>query len=265
MIPTRLPILKAVATLLLGAIPCLAQTQPQPQPAAPTLPKPAPAFYRNVVLIDPAHGGADTGAHLPNNIIEKNVTLSFSARLRTLLAAAGFAVISTRDSDPPDILTTDQRASQANHARPLACIILHASTSGSGVHIVTSALTPSDVPATPRTAPFWQAAQASAIPLSSQLANQINQTLASAKLPAVILRASVPPIDNLICPAVIIELSPLSPTGAQPTPVTDGSYQQQVAQAIADAVSTFRDINAPPPPASPAPAPAPTPAPGAEK
>ncbi len=222
--------------------PPTATPQPQPQP---TTPKPPPAFYRNVVLIDPAHGGPDTGAHFANGILEKDVTLSFSARVRTLLAAAGFAVISTRDSDPAAILTTDQRASQANHARPLACLILHATASGSGIHIATSALTPPDDPTAAHTVLPWQTAQAATVPQSLRLSNDLGQALLAAKLPAALLRTSVPPLDNLICPAVIIELAPLAPTGAQPTPVTDGSYQQHAAEAIASALSSFRDQNTP--------------------
>lgn len=252
--PIRHYILKAAAALVMGTVPCLAtaqtppqsvaqpQTQVQPQ-AQPTTPKPPPAFYRNVVLIDPAHGGPDTGAHFANGILEKDVTLSFSARLRTLLVAAGFAVISTRDSDPAAILTTDQRASQANHARPLACLIVHVTASGSGLHLATSALTPQD-PAVRGGLP-WQTAQAATMPQSLRLANDLGQALQAAKLPAALLRTSVPPLDNLICPAVIIEIAPLAPSGAQPTAVTDSSYQQHTAEAIASALSSFRDQNAP--------------------
>ncbi len=254
MTPTRHSILKTATTLLLSAITCLANAQtaqtPQPSPQPQTAPKPLPAFYRNVILIDPAHGGPDTGAHLAGEVLEKDVTLSFSARLRTLLSAAGFTVLSTRDSDPADVLSTDQRAGLANHARPLACLILHATTSGSGVHIVTSALTPPDHLAAARIALPWQTAQAPTIPQSLRLANEIGLALTADKLPAVLLRASVPPLDNLTCAAVAIELAPPAHAGAQPTSVTDGSYQQITAKAIADGLSSYRNHNAPPPAAA---------------
>ena len=132
--PTRRHLLHIATTLVLSIPTCLStaqapqppqQTSPQPTPTQlqPTVPKPAPAFYRNIIILDPAHGGPDAGARLANGAQEKDVTLAFSARLRTLLAAAGFTVLSTRDSDPSALLTTDQRASVANHARPLACLI----------------------------------------------------------------------------------------------------------------------------------------------
>jgi N-acetylmuramoyl-L-alanine amidase len=254
--PTRRSLHHALTALLLGTLTCLSTAQtPQSTPQAipspsqvpqPTGPKPLPAFYRNIIFLDPAHGGPDTGAHLPS-ALEKDIALSFSARLRTVLGAAGFTVLSTRDTDPTALITSDQRAGIANHARPLACLLLHATASGSGVHIVTSSLTPPDDPAATRSPLSWQAAQANTVPQSLKLADELSSALQSAKLPAIRLRASVPPIDSLTCAAAAIELAPLSLTGAQTIPVTDSSYQQQVAEAIAEAITSYRERYAPPP------------------
>lgn len=222
------------------------------QPAQPTTPKPVPAFYRNVIFLDPAHGGPDTGARL-NNALEKDVTLAFSARLRTVLGAAGFTVLSSRDSDAGASLTSEQRAGLANHSRPLVCLLLHATSGGSGVHIVTSPLTPPENESKTRSALPWQTAQMSTIPQSLNLANELSSALNNAKFSAVALRASVPPIDSLTCAAAAIELAPLSPVGRQPTPVTDATYQQRVAEAIAAAITSYRERYAPPPPAFSAP------------
>ncbi|MGH9596573.1 MAG: N-acetylmuramoyl-L-alanine amidase, partial [Edaphobacter sp.] len=96
---------------------------------------------RTTVLLDPAHGGPDTGAHLPNALLEKDIALAFAARLRAVLASSGFTVIATRDTDPTVPFTPDQRAEIANRARPGVCLTLHATSSGTGVHVVSSALT----------------------------------------------------------------------------------------------------------------------------
>ena len=266
----------AATLLFLAALPCAtAQTTaapstppapastpavPQPTPSAlqpvpPPPPKTLPAFYRNLILLDPAHGGPDTGAHLPDNALEKDVTLAFAQRLRPAIAAQGFTVISTRDSDPASDLASDQRAGTANHTRPLACILLHATATGSGIHVVSSSL-PQLEDGQPR-ALAWQTAQAATLPISLRLANEIGLALTNSRLPVTLLRASAPPIDNLICPAVAIELAPSSGT-----PVTDTTYQQRIAEAIAAALSSFRTHNAPPPAAVPPP-PAPKPAPPA--
>jgi N-acetylmuramoyl-L-alanine amidase len=94
--------------------------------------------------------------------------------------------------------------------------------------------------------------------MSLRLANEIGIAFTNSRLPVTLLRASAPPIDNLICPAVAVELAPSSGT-----PVTNAAYQQRVAEAIAAALSSFRTHNAPAPPAAPPPPPTPKPAPPA--
>jgi N-acetylmuramoyl-L-alanine amidase len=204
---------------------------------------------RTVILLDPAHGGPDTGAHFPNDLLEKNLTLSFAITLRAALVAGGVTVISTRDADPTIVFTTDQRAEIANHARPAACLILHATSSGNGVHIVTSDISPeaaSDPNAT-HPAVAWQAAQAASLPQSLSLANELGVGLLRAKLPVLLTQAAIHPLDNLTCPAVAIEIAPFAVNDSNVTPVTNTAYQQRIAQAIAAAVVSWRAHNAPPP------------------
>jgi N-acetylmuramoyl-L-alanine amidase len=254
------PILKAATLCLLALTTAASRAQaPAAQtPSAPTatpsqrdqsfyvsqLPKPAPALYRNLIFLDAAHGGSDTGARLPNNVLEKDVTLALASRIKALLAAAGFYVVSSHETDTD--MTTDQRAEIANHARPAACIVLHATSTGSGVHIFTSALTaPDDPTAAPRVLP-WDTAQAYTLPQSLRFANQIGLAFTDAKLPVILTQATVRPLDNLTCPAVAIELAPLA-SGSSSFRPTDSGYQQRVAQAIATALTTWRTLNAPPP------------------
>jgi N-acetylmuramoyl-L-alanine amidase len=51
------------------------------------------------IVIDPGHGGVQTGAIAESGLTEKEVTLDVALRLRRLLADAPFEVILTRDSD----------------------------------------------------------------------------------------------------------------------------------------------------------------------
>ena len=251
---SRNPILKAATLCLLAliAITSHAQTptpQATPAPAAPTQnnqsfyvtppPKPAPTLYRNLIFLDPAHGGADTGASLPNSLLEKNITLALASRIKTLLTAAGFTVITSHETDTD--LTTDQRAEIANHAHPTACLVLHATDSGNGVHIITSTLAPPDEFEGPHPTVLWNSAQASSVSQSLNLANEIGLALQHAKLPVILSRASVRPIDNLTCPAVAIEIAPLVPADSDPTPITNAAYQQRIVRAIAAALISWRN------------------------
>ena len=251
----------ATIALTIAAWALLGRAQPQhpPNPATPQPPA-APAIGQmnlNLVVLDPAHGGPDAGAILGSNVLEKDITMAMAVRLRAALGAAGFTVVSTRDansSDPLTQLSTDQRAATANHAHAVACIVLHATNTGSGVHVYTSALPPSDsadeadggFPPSFTPVP-WESAQAELVQQSLRLADDMRTALAAGNLPVAVGKASLRPLDNLMCPAVAVELAPLAVTGGA-TPVTDADYQQRVAGALAAAVQTWRAHAVPPAP-----------------
>jgi N-acetylmuramoyl-L-alanine amidase len=232
------------------------RAQPQWQASNPTQAQTsdASAMNRNLVVLDPAHGGPDAGATLGDKIFEKDVTLSIAARMRTALTAAGFTVVSTRDADSATALTGDQRADIANRAHALACIVIHATASGPGVHLYTSALQPpqedssANYPFTTQSAfvPVpWEMAQAASVSQSLRLASELSAALGKANLPAVAGREPVRPLDNLECPAVAIELAPLPIAGSDATPVTDAGYQQRVATTLTAALQAWRNDVAP--------------------
>lgn len=51
------------------------------------------------IVIDPGHGGSDTGAIGPDGVTEKSVTLSVSKKLENILTASGAKVTMTREVD----------------------------------------------------------------------------------------------------------------------------------------------------------------------
>jgi N-acetylmuramoyl-L-alanine amidase len=71
---------------------------PMPRPAISPQQR-ALIMYKPVIVIDPGHGGDDTGAR-KNGAVEKDVVLAFSLKLREKLAATGrYKVLMTRESD----------------------------------------------------------------------------------------------------------------------------------------------------------------------
>jgi N-acetylmuramoyl-L-alanine amidase len=240
-------LLAALAGTAAAVFSVLAQPESQnPRPAAQP-PAATSTMNRNLVVLDPGHGGTDPGGTLDDHVLEKDVTLAMAVRLRAALTAAGFTVIATRDADAGDPLTSDQRAEIANRAHPVACIVLHATAIGSGVHVYTSTLTPSapeqNADGEPPTAfvPIpWDMAQAASVDQSLRLASDLNAALSGGNLPAVVGRAPVKPLDSLMCPAVAIELAPLQVAGVGATPVTDASYQQRVTNTVTAALRTWR-------------------------
>lgn len=76
-------------------------TLPDIFPARPRspLPVPEPRERPPLIVIDPGHGGEDTGAIGVDGALEKEVVLSISRLVRSLLEVRGYRVIMTRDGD----------------------------------------------------------------------------------------------------------------------------------------------------------------------
>jgi N-acetylmuramoyl-L-alanine amidase len=245
--------------LALATIAALAQTTAPDAVRVPfALPTPAPAvlFNKSVIFLDPAHGGLDSGARIGDSTLEKDVDLAFAFKLRSLLAARGFTIVMTRDADAPtgpnaagSPLTLDDRAGIGNHAHAVACLLIHATGTGNGVHLYGSELDATD--GIPATVP-WLAAQAAWVPQSQRLQRQIASAVSRAGIKLVSSRASVRPVDSLSCPALVIELAPQTD---DPDSINFADYQQSAAQAIAAAL-VFWPPNAEPPQRLGAPPPA---------
>lgn len=61
-------------------------------------------FNDITVVIDPGHGGEDGGA-VANGIVEKDINLSISKKLKSVFRSSGFNVVLTRDKD--EMINTD--------------------------------------------------------------------------------------------------------------------------------------------------------------
>ncbi len=107
-----------------------------PAPGAAPTPRPGAPVERavRVVVIDPGHGGADTGAKGPGGALEKDVTLQIARRLRAqLVNSLGLQVFLTRDADTE--LALDQRTAIANNYKADLFISIHANASrATGAH-----------------------------------------------------------------------------------------------------------------------------------
>jgi N-acetylmuramoyl-L-alanine amidase len=217
----------AIALLAAAAV-AAAAAQAPPAPAA-----------RFVVVLDAAHGGDDTGGRIADpdgkTQPEKAATLAFSVRLRSLLAARGIPVVTTRESDAA--IDLNRRAEIANRVAAQACLSLHATQAGSGIHLYVSSLAPT---APVRFAP-WKTAQAAWVVRSLALAGVLNSALLHAGFNVTLGRIALPAVDSMTCPAVAVEIAPqaaaaaLSPAGAD-----DAGYQASVAEALAAALLEWR-------------------------
>lgn len=198
-------------------------------------PLPVVPQARFVVVLDAAHGGDDPGGRLAGNQLEKSFTLALSVRLRSLLAARGIQAVTTRESDAN--VSPDRRAEIANHAQAEACLSLHASQSGSGVHLFASSLTP----AQPARFSAWKTAQAAWVTRSLALAGVLNSALLHAGMTVTLGRTSLPAVDSMICPVVAVEIAPERGSDNKTlTALDDPDYQARVAAALAAALLEWR-------------------------
>ena len=211
----------------------VAAAQAPPAPAAPAPPQ-APPPPRFVVLLYAAHGGDDPGGKLSDQP-EKAFTLALSVKLRSLLNARGIQVITTRESD--STIDGNRRAEIANHANAQACLSLHASETGSGVHLFTSSLPPGP----PNRLPAWKTAQAAWVTRSLALAGVLNSALQQAGIPVMLGRTALPEVDSMTCPALAIEVAPDHTPGSDAKiDLDDPEYQARVAEALAAALLEWK-------------------------
>jgi len=215
----------ALSALLLAPVAVSAQTPTQPSTQPP----------RTTILIDPAHGGSDSGAHVADRVIEKEVNFAIANRLRALLTARAFDVILTRNDDTNPAM--DERASIGNTAHPLACIVLHSSGTGSGVHLFASAL-PAAAPVQSSKVP-WDSIQSTYVTKSLKLENLLTTAMTRGRIPVSASRAWVQPLDSMLCPAIAIEVAPLKGIASTTNPDDEG-YQQRIAATIASALLTWK-------------------------
>ena len=94
-----------------------------PAPAVASQPAAADAV---TIVLDPGHGGPDTGA-IVNGVVEKDIALAFASRLAAKLGATGtFKVVMTRSSDV--FIPLSERVRIAREAGAALMVSVHADT-----------------------------------------------------------------------------------------------------------------------------------------
>jgi len=235
----------AGAVLLFGAIGLIrAQTTPATSTTTPSSANPAPstqpppaqpqppsiATPKPLVMIDPAHGGSESGAVLNPLILEKDVTLALARRLRLDLGTRGFTAELVRDSDVN--LSTDDRAAKANAAHPVLYVCLHATSETGGLRVYTAMLGEGK----DGHGPFadWETAQFPSLAASRAAQQEITTAIQKSGISARALPAPLRPLNNVISPAVAIELGP---SKADVSQLVSADYLQTVSAALANGIT----------------------------
>jgi N-acetylmuramoyl-L-alanine amidase len=245
----------------------LPQSGTAPPPATATEPPPLldlpVAAGLRTVVIDPGHGGDETGATGPNGLMEKDVTLSVARRLKAALEARlGVRVLLTRDADRT--MSLDERAALANNNKADLFLSLHANASmrasTSGAEVFYLSLDEYGAEAAIASRPegellpvfgggsrdiqliLWEMAQARYIEQSAALARLVEAELRQ-RVPMSERAIQQAPFRVLVganMPAVLVEMAFITNAG-QEKALSNDAFQQQVVQALATSVARFRD------------------------
>jgi N-acetylmuramoyl-L-alanine amidase len=100
-------------------------SSPAPVEATPAGGSELPLDSRPLVVIDPGHGGIDSGAETPGGAREKDIVLAFSLKLQEILVSSGrFDVALTREDDT--YLRLEERVALARTNKADLFISIHA-------------------------------------------------------------------------------------------------------------------------------------------
>ena len=204
-----------------------------------------PKIYR--VLIDAGHGGKDNGARNDDyGLMEKDLVLDVSMRLKKLLGKTGFQVKLTRSKDV--FIPLEKRSEIANRYGADFFISLHfnsaASSEPSGFEVF--ALTPQNQPSTKKPKPTDEDTERF---LGNK--NDSWNMLAAYHVERALVeglggpdrgikRARFSVLKDLNCPGVLVELGFLShPETAKK--VRSADFRQLLAQSLYQGILTYRN------------------------
>ncbi|WP_211178677.1 MULTISPECIES: N-acetylmuramoyl-L-alanine amidase [Brasilonema] len=104
----------------------LPMPQMMPQPMPQPMPRPRVPNGRVVIVIDPGHGGHDSGAPGLGGLLEKDVVLPIGRRIASILQQNGVQVALTRDTDY--FVTLQGRVDMATQANADLFVSVHANS-----------------------------------------------------------------------------------------------------------------------------------------
>lgn len=233
-------------------------------PIAPPATSPGRGGIRTVV-VDPGHGGAETGAVGVAGTLEKDLTLALARALaERLRAELGLHVVLTRDDDVT--LPLDARSALANQHKADLFLSIHLnSTVGARAHgaetyflslaasddraaelAAVENLTGAD-PASPGTSEFdlqlllWDLAQSRHLAASQRLASLIQGELnvAQGLADRGVKQAPFRVLGGAAMPAVLVELGFLSNRDEEKR-LRDPGYRAELAATLTRAVARFK-------------------------
>ena len=202
------------------------------------------------IIVDPGHGGKDTGAKGSSGIQEKEVSLDLARKLvQALEDTRTVRAVLTRTDDYA--ISLDDRAGLANHRGGDILISLHLgdfftpvpAAAGFTIYYWSPTISPPIIsPPSERGQP-WDQGQGPYWEQSRRLATLMQQelTLALTWPSGGVLQADLYLLRRVRMPAVLIEIGSLNHP-EEATELQKPAFQEAVARALTEAILKFRDM-----------------------
>ncbi len=235
------------------------------QSVPPTL-LPSTTLQKKVIVIDPGHGGTETGAAGPEGTLEKDVTMGIARKLKAIIESTGTRAILTRDGD--QMISLDDRTAKANNNKANLFISIHANATvrgkarGAETYFLSAKATDDEarnIAAVENNAIglsqdatavgdelkliLWDMAQTEYLEESSRLAETIQQELNTALgiSNRGIKQAPFKVLTGATMPAVLVEVGFINNPEEEKL-MNDADYQIKIATAIYRSIQRFQNL-----------------------
>lgn len=198
---------------------------------------------KRVIMIDPAHGGKETGLKLNDDVAEKDITLAVALMIRKKLASEkDLTVVLTRDADRQ--VTLEERKKKIEKIKPDCLLSLHVNggfgKEAAGFEIYYPECGDGLLEET-------KTAKESSMVLQKKCRNdslkmakivQDNFNILFPRKGRGIRKADLPVTDGLFVPAVSVEMG-FATNPDEKKKLLSAKTQADIAQTLADSIKTF--------------------------
>lgn len=192
---------------------------------------------KQVIVIDPGHGGMDPGKVGLNEVLEKEINLSIAIKLKILLEKDGYQVVLTRTADEGLYQSSDKnkkstdmknRVSLINETKPVVAVSIHQNSypdsSVKGAQV------------------FYHEQSPQGKVLAETIQQTLKDTLNDGNHRLAKSNSSYYMLKKTECPIVIVECGFLTNPG-EVVSLSDETYQEKVAWAIKEGILQYINGN----------------------
>ena len=200
------------------------------------------AGEKHLIVIDPAHGGKDTGVKMKNKVYEKDITLVIALALQKELAKEGNTqVILTRDSDIE--LSLEERKKILEKIRPGFLLSLHVNSgfgrNASGFELYYPGFK-GDAEAKKKDKDSASQARNKHLNESVRMAHLIQKNLDTLfpRKGRGLREADLPIMDELFIPALVVEMG-FATNSEDKNKLLSPKTQVEIAKALSKGIKSF--------------------------